>query len=143
MIRKYFLLFISTVIILCGCAGATNFSIDLSEKYSIVSTSAHMVTIAPKREFGWGENLIPTEVIEVGWNQHYLVAKQRDISNLEGKELEDLNKGTMYYWILHMDSGKTDGPLNYDELMDKKMEYTISDAIEMVEASELNRVYDE
>ncbi|BAK16353.1 putative multicopper oxidase [Solibacillus silvestris StLB046] len=59
MLRKkvffQMILMVNSILILTGCAGLADFSIDLPGHYSIVRTSAHNVTIAPKLVIHIGE----------------------------------------------------------------------------------------
>ncbi|MGN7410915.1 DUF3997 domain-containing protein [Sporosarcina sp. SAFN-010] len=128
MIRKKYLLclLIVSVMFSGGCAGASDYDIDLPGNYSVLRTSAHEVTIAPKTsETGWGANVVPAEVTEVGWNDEYIIAKQ-----VKGEKNHS-------FWIIQIDNGKITGPLNKSNLIDKKEEYGIPSGLTLKKVQEL------
>lgn len=105
-----------------------DYDIDLPGNYSVIRTSANEVTIAQKTEEGWwGEDLIPSKVVEVGWNNRFIYCKQ-----IEPSTEED------YYWILNIDSEEIEGPLEYDEFVSKLGEYSIGE-IELKEVESLRK----
>jgi len=126
--RKKSVLFFLIVSLLfsSGCAGASDYDIDLPGNYSILRTSAHQVTIAPKTsENGWGANIVPAEVIEVGWDEEYIIARQ-----MKGEQ-------NYSFWIIQIDNGQVTGPLNDSAFINKKEEYGINSDITMKKVQDL------
>ncbi len=65
---------------------------------------------------------IPPRIIELGWDDRFIVAVQKP--DVEFIELEDLDKYPqihehIFYWIIDKDSDKIYGPLMYDEFKQK------------------------
>ncbi|MGD6942365.1 DUF3997 domain-containing protein [Cytobacillus gottheilii] len=128
--RNFKFFFIFLTLFLGGCAGASDYKIDLPGKHSIIRTSANNVTIAPKIDENlWGADVVPAEVIEVGWNEEYIIAKQR-----KGKESKS-------FWIIKIESGKVTGPLNTENFMSKKEEYSIDEDISLIKVQDLDKDY--
>lgn len=110
------------VILIClfisGCAGLGDYSINLSGNYSLLRTSSHNITIAPKSQNGegmWDENVIPAKVVEVGWNKDYIIAKQQAYPNEE-----------YFYWILNVKDEYVEGPFILNDFQKKIKEYDIT-----------------
>lgn len=128
--QLFLFLLIASLLFSSGCAGAADYDIDLPGNYSILRTSAHHVTIAPKTsENGWGANIVPAEVIEVGWNAEYIIAKQ-----IKGGK-------NYYFWIIRLNDEKVTGPLNDSELISKKEEYGINKDIILKKVQDLIKNY--
>lgn len=112
------------LLFLAGCAGLADYSIDLPGNLSVIRTSANNVTIAPNNgEDSWGANLVPAEVVEVGWNDEYIIAKQKDSSD------------TYYFWVIEIDNKEVTGPLNESDFADKKEEFGYD--VQLIEVQDL------
>lgn len=115
--KKIIVLF--SFLFLGGCAGLADYSIDLSKEYSLLRTSGNNITIVPKSDYQdgmWEENVIPSKVVEVGWDADYIIAKQQDYP-----------KNEFYYWILNINEEYVEGPFILSEFQEKSIEYGISD----------------
>ena len=120
--------------ILSGCGGSSgaNFDLDLPGNYSIVSTSAQKVFISPKiGDNHWGPEVIPVKIIEVAWDDNYILAKQLGLVNdpdrNDGSQIPD-NKD-VNFWILEIGSGKVFGPLDELNFIEKKTELGVSKSV--------------
>ncbi|MGW6379949.1 DUF3997 domain-containing protein [Peribacillus butanolivorans] len=123
---------IISLLLFSGCAGLSDYDVDLPGKYSIVRTSAHNVFIAPKEGEGrWGSPIIPTEVTEIAWDENYIMAKQvelkEDPESENGYEIPD--EESYHFWIVEIETGKATGPLDEQSFMEKRSELKIADDI--------------
>lgn len=130
-ITKITLLFLFLVMVQ-GCAGLGDYDIELPGKYSVVRTSAHQVTISPQQSSSsWGSPIVPAKVVQVAWNENYILAKQLGLKQDPNKtnyyEIPDETKE--YYWILNVRTKEAYGPLNKQDFDNKKKELLISDTI--------------
>ncbi|EJO5347742.1 DUF3997 domain-containing protein [Clostridium botulinum] len=130
---KLFLKILTIVLIpllLYGCAGAMDFQISLPRGYSVLRSSAHMITINKKKyENSLDETVIPAKVDEIVWNDKYILVKQialkkRDTSN-EDDAYEIPDQSKVYYWIIQIDTDEVYSLLSYEEFMEKKKELHI------------------
>ena len=117
---------------LTGCAGLADYSIDLPGNYSVVRTSSHQVTLAPKiSDTHWGTDVIPTKITEVTCDDNYILLKQlglmNDPNSSNGYQIP--NNDDEHYWILEFKSGKVFGPLDEDNFVEKKNELGISENV--------------
>lgn len=122
------------VFIQAGCVGpgVQDYDVDLPGNYSIVRTSSHHVKIAPKQgDTGWGSDIIPTKVTEVGWDDNFIIAKQLglkdDPNSSNGYQIP--NENDVNYWILDYNSGDVFGPLNKENFNQSKNELGISEDV--------------
>lgn len=122
---------IITLLVLSGCAGAADYDIDLSGNYSLLKGSAHDVKIQPKISADvWDANdskIVPAEVIEIGWNDDYIIAKQLT------------NQKEHNFWIIDVEKEQVIGPLNELDFIGKKKEYGINNDIVLKEVKYLNK----
>ena len=129
-----------SLIMLTGCAGLADYSLDLPGNYSIVRTSAHQVTVAPKiSDSHWGSDVIPTKVTGVAWDDNYILAKQlglvNDPKSSNGYQIP--NNDDVHFWILEIKSGKIFGPLDEVAFLEKKNEFGISKSVTLKEIGDL------
>ncbi|MDM5154994.1 DUF3997 domain-containing protein [Bacillus sp. DX1.1] len=127
----FFKMSVISLLLLTGCAGVSDYDVDLPGDYSIVRSSAHNVTIAPKEgSGGWGSAVIPTKVTEVAWDKNYIIAKQVDLKqDPKNKNYHIPNKQNYHYWILDIKTGKVTGPLDDESLKEKRTEFKISNDV--------------
>ncbi|WHT48174.1 DUF3997 domain-containing protein [Sporosarcina thermotolerans] len=71
-----------------------------------------------------GANIVPSEVVEVGWNEEYIVAKQID-------------NGKNYFWIIQVDNWEVTGPLNQSDF--NKQKYDFIKDIKLIEVDGLDK----
>ena len=131
-----------SLLVLTGCAGLADYSIDLPEDYSIVRTSAHQVTLAPKiSDTHWGPDVIPTKVTEVTWDDNYILVKQLglmdDPNSSNGYQIP--NKDDEHFWILEVKSGMVFGPLDENHFVEKKNELGISESVILKKIEDLKK----
>ncbi|MBS4220091.1 DUF3997 domain-containing protein [Bacillus sp. FJAT-49711] len=128
----YLLLLVVPSLILTGCEGLADYSVDLPGGYSVIRTSAHQVTIAPKEsETSWGRDIIPTKVTELVWDDNYILAKQlglkEDSDSKNGYQIP--NKDDIHFWILNFNTGEVFGSLDEKDFREKKVELDISEDV--------------
>lgn len=120
--------------IVSGCAGLGDYDVQLPNKLTVIRSSAHQVTISPQiTESSWGAPLIPTKVVEVGWDEKYILAKQLGLKNdpksTNGYQIPDELK--VSYWIIESITKKVFGPMDEREFNIKKKELKISDDVKL------------
>lgn len=119
MKKSMSILFLCLCLCLCliGCAGASDYDIDLPGNYSIVRLSAEEIILAPKVKDGlWGETIIPTKIIEAGWNNDVIVCKQ-----------ENVNTKEINYWIINIHDGETIGPIDHQKFEEELKAKRVTD----------------
>lgn len=129
MFKKRMILACLTSIIVSGCAGLADYDIDLPGNYSILRTSANEITIAPKTEIGWGPNIIPARVVAVGWDDNYIIAKQKVIAS----------ENEFNYWVLAIETGVSEGPFNKKDFQRKKEDYKIVEDVKLINVEDLKK----
>lgn len=110
------------LVIALGCGfgpGASDFSAKLSNGYFVCRTSAHQIMIAP--ENGWTEStpIIPTKVVELDHDDHFVIAKQQILERRSPNNPQDTYEqpkpNAFNYWILDLRTPKAFGPLTLEE----------------------------
>lgn len=119
-----------TTLLLYGCAGAGDYDISLPGEYSVIRSSGHDITIRKQEAEGyWGEELIPAKIVELNYNDKYILAKQlglkRQYPNDPDRTYKIPDESKVSLWILQVDNGKVYGPLTEKEFVKKKIELNI------------------
>ncbi len=125
-----FLLIVIFSGLLYGCSGAGDYGTSLPDGYSLLRSSANMVTINKQEGEGvWGDALIPPKITELTWNNDYILAKQLGLKLNNPKDPNDTYKipdeSKVNYWILQINGDNIYGPLTDSEFVQKKKELSI------------------
>lgn len=128
--------------ILSGCAGASDYHIDLPGNYSLISTSDYQVTINEKNEIegSWKSSpVIPAKIVEMAYDENYVLVKQLGLKRRNPNDSSDTyeipDETKINYWILDTALGIARGPVSENEFYEKKIEFSISDEIQLKSVS--------
>lgn len=141
--RIGFIIILCTLAVLVGCAGIGDYHVDLIGNYSIVRSSAHQVTISPKKNEGmdnhYGSPVIPSKVIQVGWDEQYILAKQVGLKQDPDKEYYDKipDETYEYFWINDTETNDIFGPMFEEQYINKKEQLSISNEVELTDIQKL------
>ncbi|MFJ6268291.1 DUF3997 domain-containing protein [Lysinibacillus xylanilyticus] len=123
LIKKVILILLC--LFLTGCAGMTDYTIDLENGYRIDRLSAHQIAIYGDKPVQSDDETIvnylyvPAKVTDVWWNKDYIVTKQLvlvvDEKGYE-KPPEKLSNKEISYWIIDVNNHQVFGPFDEKEL---------------------------
>ncbi|MBD8501227.1 DUF3997 domain-containing protein [Paenibacillus arenosi] len=114
----YLLMFLVTFSILQGCIGPgiSDFEIKLSGGYSVLRTEPNRVIISlQEADDIFGSPVVGTKVVQVGWNEDYIVAKQVGLKldpNATNEHMMILDDSRTNFYILDLNNKKKYGPLH-------------------------------
>lgn len=110
------LIIVLAVLFIVGC-GIGDYSYTIGANYKIFASSAYQVSIIPKYGYAYSEeNTLPPCIVEVAWNDEYIIAKQYGLKRQdERSSYEVIDYSVVNYWILNMDDKKRYGPFNHEE----------------------------
>lgn len=109
-------LFVSFIIsiISSGCAGLGDYEFDVAGGYKLLRINALEVVVL-KESVGYQKGMyIPPKVVEVAWDDRFVIAKQLGFTDIPGKgSMPDEMK--VGYWILDTTVKKAHGPYNLED----------------------------
>lgn len=102
------------IIVSSGCAGLGDFEFDVAGGYKLLRINALQVVVL-KEGVGYQKGMyIPPKVVEVAWNDRFVIAKQLGFTDIPGKgPMPDEMK--VGYWILDTAVKKAHGPYNLED----------------------------
>ena len=128
--RKFpaYMVVVITLLCLLGCAagpGLADYSYDLACDYTLVRSSGHQISICHK-----GSNLagvhIEAKVVEVAWNDRYIVAKRLGLVNENDHNRYQVpDEDDVSYWIIDAHTDTLYGGYNLGEFKAKQKELNI------------------
>lgn len=134
------LLIIAIVMIPPGCLpvefgpGSQDFTATLPGKYFIHRTSSHYIVIAPET-YNDETPIIPTKVIELDHDNHFLIAKQqlleRRSPNDPNDSYEQPKPDAFQYWILDLQVPKAYGPMTLQKFESERAALGVSTALQL------------
>jgi hypothetical protein len=113
--------------------GMQDFDYPVAGNYKVFRSSAHQIKVVPSG--GWSQNtpIIPTKVVEIAWDQTFVLVKQQQLRrrspNNPQDTYEEPDPGKYAYWILDTSLPKVYGPLTAEEFRDKRAEMKINKAL--------------
>jgi len=122
--------------------GAGDFSAKLCGDYLLFRTSAYHIIISPQN-CDSTTPIIPTQVVEVGHDERFIIAKRNE---LERRSPNDPNDTYMQptcdvfdYWILDTHIPKVYGSLTQEEFVQKRQELGVPDNVVMKDVYEYRK----
>ncbi|MBN2542163.1 DUF3997 domain-containing protein [bacterium] len=113
--------------------GFLDFSYRVAGNYVLYRNSAEQVFVAP--EGNWtGENMmIPPRIVEIGWDQKFVLAKQVPVEEESGSDkdgsVDSLFAGGPRYWILDAEVPRVYGPLTEKEFNSLRISLTVHPSV--------------
>lgn len=131
------LIFILIAILLAGCAspGLSDYRYKLGTKCLLNRTSAHQITA------NCGQSSIPAKIVQLGFNENYLIAKTHPVTILKypnnpANSYKIPDAKTTYWWIIEIKKDVRYGPFESEqEFMAKTDELGITNTIELMSLS--------
>ncbi|WP_282942172.1 DUF3997 domain-containing protein [Paenibacillus sp. RC67] len=122
-----------TFLLTSGCAGLGDYDISLPGGYSVVRTSAHQVTISRQVSEGvWGERVVPAKVVQIAWDERYILAKQVGLMNdpmRTNSSYQIPDESVVGYWIIDIQTDETRGPMTEEDFAARRKQDGISDSL--------------
>jgi hypothetical protein len=100
--------------------GSLDFNLPLAGKYQLWRTSSQDVHISP-RSYDRTTPMIPTKVVEIAWDNRFILAKREAI--------ERLNQNTFDYWILDTSLPKVFGPFDESTFQFKRADLAVPEKL--------------
>lgn len=96
--------------------------------YALYRSSAHSIAISPKSGYTSETEIIPEKVVEVAWNNQYVIAKQYGMKRENPERTYEIPDETIEnYWILDTENKERHGPFSYEEFLLKIQEFKLTD----------------
>lgn len=96
--------------------------------YTLHRTNGTTIWIAPNEEAINETNIIPEKVVEIAWNNQYVIAKQYGLKRENPNSTYKVPDETdVNYWILDTENKLRYGPYSYDEYSTKIQEFHLTD----------------
>lgn len=126
-IRHFYLGFL---LLSCSCSYPSgDYTDDLGDGYIFVSESNANQFIYDSSDTS-GKNVISCTVEAFAFDQHYIIAKQKNNPDCFQKELSKVSSS---YWIISKKEKLTYGPLNTTEFVNKRAQLSVSTSLDLKE----------
>lgn len=89
------------------CSNGTDYIINLNDGYEIIKTSTDFISISKSDINMEWSYLTPKKIVEVSYNDEYIISKQFDVLEKDDKFFVDELKEN--YWMLDIRYGNRDG----------------------------------
>lgn len=110
--------------------GQYDYSYNIVNDFELIRSSAHEIKIIPKDGYTIENEIIPTKVVEVAWNNRYVIAKQYGMKKAYPEEADNTyevpDEAVVNYWILDTESKDRYGPFSYEEFSIKLQEFNLT-----------------
>jgi hypothetical protein len=123
-----FLCALIAAIVISGCAGIGDFEFDVCGGYKLTRSSAHAITIVKQGVGYQAGKYIPAKVVELAWDEQFVIAKQVAIINTPDKGSRP-DETTVGYWILDTAIHTAYGPYTLEAFEKNKQALGVSPGI--------------
>lgn len=110
--------------------GQYDYSYDIVNDFELIRSSAHEIRIIPKTGYTTENEIIPAKVIEIAWNNRYVIAKQHGMKRAYPEEADNTyeipDETVVNYWILDTENKERHGPFSYEEFLIKLQEFNLT-----------------
>ena len=90
-------------------------------------SSAHEIKVVPKNNYTSEPVIIPEKVVEIAWNNKYVIAKQYGMKQESPESTYEIPDETVVnYWILDTETIERYGPYSYEDFELKLQEFDIT-----------------
>lgn len=113
------------LILFCGCSSNGDFSINLPNNYMVVKIDGNHVEIIPRDGYDENTPIVPSMVSEIAFDDVFILAKQKNIDDIENDNKNTDEDKNECYWILNTKQIKGYGPFTKEEFENKKEELKI------------------
>lgn len=94
--------------------------------YTLHRSSAHSIVVTPKEGYYKETEIIPEKVVEIAWDNKYIIAKQYGMKKKSLNSMYEIPDETdVNYWILNTENKERYGPFSYEGFILKLKEYNI------------------
>lgn len=111
-------------------SGQYDYSYDIVNDFELIRSSAHEIRIIPKTGYATENEIIPAKVIEIAWNNRYVIAKQYGMKKAYPEEADNTyeipDETVVNYWILDTENKERNGPFSYEEFSIKLQEFNLT-----------------
>lgn len=98
----------------CFCCEGLAYREDLSAGYAVWAVDLiEWASIVKRTDGSLGEQVVGPMVYAYGWNQHYIIAKQHPLLNLQS-----IDSNTTMWYIIDVQSDTVHGPLTEQQYED-------------------------
>jgi hypothetical protein len=107
--------------------GLADFEAPLPGGYKLYRSSAHQITVLPS------DRGIPPKVVEVGYDDDFIIAKQNHLRRRSPGNSKDTSEepdpGVFSFWIIDLRKSESYGPLTEDEFAAKRNDLAVSQSV--------------
>jgi hypothetical protein len=110
--------------------GFQDYDFDMCGGYCVVRSSAHNIIVAPKLgKSSWASShptAIPAKVVEVAWDDRFVVAKRQHLSRPPSARTHRPVSGSYDFWVIDTRERVRHGPLTAAEFGAKRTQLGVS-----------------
>ena len=113
------------LLMLSGCHPTGNYELMLPNNYVLSACSANDASIRPQRVFTLSEPHVDAKVVEAGWDERFILAKQHPLRSIGDPVVGNggisqyvaVDHAVTNYWILDTAIPKVYGPFSKNEYL--------------------------
>ncbi|MFD0770879.1 DUF3997 domain-containing protein [Bacillus sp. CGMCC 1.60114] len=124
---------VCSLIFLTSCT--TNFNpshYSVGDEYELINVSGNALELFPKTDALYASQYIPPEIVEIAWNDTYILAKQTEkIDDPNNPDASVTNQTTENYWIIDLKNNRRFGPYTKKQFEEQKQEFRIPKQVQL------------
>lgn len=127
------LIIFCSFILLTSCATTSNQShYSVSDEYELINVGSDALELFPKSDALYASQYIPAKVIEIAWNDAFILAKQiEETDDPNNPDASMTNQAIENYWIIDLKNNRRFGPYTKKQFDEQKQEFRISEQLQL------------
>jgi hypothetical protein len=110
----------------------SDYSYAVAGDYRLIKTNPDEVAVVPKGHWDEKTPKIPSKVIEIGWDDRFVIAKQERMPKLDANDRVGGPVMDQFgYWILDAKTPEVYGPMLYEDFGLKRRELQVPASIQL------------
>ncbi|PEZ10349.1 hypothetical protein CN326_02145 [Bacillus sp. AFS018417] len=124
---------VCSLVFLTSCA--TNFNpshYNIGDEYELINVSGNALELFPKTDALYASQYIPPEIVEIAWNDNYILAKQTEqTDDPNNPDASITNQATENYWIIDLKNNRRFGPYTKKQFEEQKQEFRLPEQLQL------------
>ncbi|PGZ99434.1 hypothetical protein COE51_09095 [Bacillus pseudomycoides] len=124
---------VCSLIFLTSCTTDFNPShYSVGDEYELTKVSGNALELFPKADALYASQYIPPEIVEIAWNDTYILAKQIEkTDDPNNPDASVTNRATENYWIIDLKNNRRFGPYTKKQFEEQKQEFRIPKQLQL------------
>lgn len=129
---KRFIIFCSFILLASCSTDSKHSHYSVGDEYELINVTSDALELFPKSDALYASQFIPSKIVEIAWNDSYILAKQiEQTDDPNNPDASITNQAIENYWIIDLKNNRRFGPYTKKQFEEQKQEFRISEQLQL------------